>query len=218
MFDLYLIHVIGNAFKYYSADRSLFDPLFPHVADAMRDRMWEYLQSNTIRFDSSYNARTAKNLPLITIEDNEQFFDQQGLSNTAGEYVDENDQVVRVSSLFTSHEAVINVYADNLEAVRVLEAVIHAGMLIFHPFLVSASFQNVMYVGSTSLVPDPNLIGENLSTYGRQLRYAALHLREIVTKLQQLDNIGALDPVYTVQVQADDQTPSGSVIGGGVAV
>lgn len=218
MFDLYLIHIIGNAVKYYSSNRDLFDPLFPHVADAMRDRMWGYLQSSKVSFDSSYNARTAKSLPLITVEDNEQFYDAQALGNSAGAYVDANDQVVRIDSLFTSHEAVINIYAESLEAVRVLEAIIHAGMLVFHDFLVKAAFQNVIYIGSTSLVPDPTLVGENLSTYGRQCRYAALHLREIVTKLEQLDNIGALDPVYNIQVQADDQTPSGSVIGGGVGV
>ena len=218
MFDLYLIHLIGNAVKYYSADRDIFDSLFPHVSDAMRDRMWAYIQNHTINFDSAYNARTAKNLPLITVEDNEQFYDQQGLANSAGAYTDDNDQLHRVSHLFTSHEAVINIYADNLEAVRVLEAIIHAGVLVFHDFLVSAAFQNVIYIGSASLTPDPQLQGDSLATYGRQCRYAALHLREILAKVEQLGNIGALDPVYTVQVQADDQTPSGSVIIGGVGV
>jgi hypothetical protein len=218
MFDLYIIHIIGNAVKYYSADRSLFDQLFPHVAEAMRDRMWAFLQSNTINFDSAFNARNAKNLPLVTVEDNEQFYDQQGLGQSAGSYIDDNNQEVKISHLFTSHESVINIYADSLEAVRVLEAIIHAGMILFQPFLVKAAFQNVIYIGSTTLSPDATLFGEDLAVYGRQCRYAALHLREILTKIEQLDNIGALDPVYTVQVQADDQTPSGSAISGGVGV
>ena len=218
MFDLYLIHIIGNAFRYYAADRALFDQLFPHVAEAMRDRMWTYLQTNTISFDSSYNARNARNLPLITVEDNEQFYDAQGLANSAGEYVNADDQLVRVSHLFTSHEAVINIFADSLEAVRVIEAIVQAGVILFHNFLVKAAFQNVIYVGSTTLVPETALVGEDLSTYGRQCRYAALHLREILTKVEQLDNIGQLDPVYTVQVQHEDQTPTDSAISGGVSV
>lgn len=176
------------------------------------------LQTETVSFDSAYNSRTAKSLPLITTEDNEQFYDAQGLGQSAGEFIDENDQLKQVSHLFTSHETVINIYADNLEGVRLLEAIIHGGMLMFHNFLISAHFQNVIFVGSTSLVPDETLSGENLSTYGRQMRFAALHLRELITNVEQLDNIGGLDPVYNIQVQASDQSTSGSAISGGIVV
>lgn len=217
MFDLYLIHVIGNAFKYYRSDRTLFDPLLPHVSATMRDRMWATLQNTTVSFDAAYNARTAKRLPLITVESSEQYFDEQGLSQVASEHVDDDGQLVRLNHIFTSQEATVNIYADTLETVRLLALIVQAGMLTFHDVLVKASYQNVVYIGATSLVPDPSFTGEDLSTYGRQMRYAALHLLEIPAKVN-IDDPDALDPLFKIQSQHVSQKMQGSTINGGVSV
>lgn len=217
MFDLYLIHVIGNAFKYYRSDRTLFDPLLPHVSAAMRDRMWATLQTVNVSFDAAYNARTAKRLPLITVESSEQYFDEQGLSQVASEHVDDDGQLVRLNHIFTSQEATVNIYADTLETVRLIALIVQAGMLIFHDVLIKASYQNVVYIGATSLVPDPSFTGEDLSTYGRQMRYAALHLLEIPAKVN-IDDPDALDPLFKIQAQHVSQKMQGSTINGGVSV
>jgi hypothetical protein len=214
MFDLYLIHIIGNAVRYYRSDRALFDPLLPHISPAMRDRMWATLQTTEISFDAAYNARTAKRLPLITVESSEQFYDEQGLAQVASEHVDDNGQLVRLNHVFTSQEAVVNIYADTLEGVRLLALIVQAGMLTFKDVLVKAAFQNVIYVGSTSLVPDPSLTGEDLSTYGRQMRFAGLHLLEIPAKVQS----DTLDPLFTIQVQHESQRAQDSSTNGGVGV
>lgn len=214
MFDLYMIHIIGNAVRYYKNDRTLFDPLLPHISPAMRDRMWATLQSTEISFDAAYNARTAKRLPLITVESSEQFYDEQGLAQVASEHVDDNGQLIRINHVFTSQEAVVNIYADTLEGVRLLALIVQAGMLTFKDVLVKAAFQNVIYVGSTSLVPDPSLTGEDLSTYGRQMRFAGLHLLEIPAKVQS----DTLDPLFTIQVQHESQRAQDSSTNGGVGV
>ena len=217
MFDLYLIHIIGNAVRYYRSDRTLFDPLLPHVSAAMRDRMWATLQNVNVSFDAAYNARTAKRLPLITVESSEQFFDEQGLAQVASEHVDDDGQYVRLNHIFTSQEATVNIYADSLETVRLFSLIVQAGMLLFHDVLVKGAFQNVVYIGATSLVPDPTFTGEDLSTYGRQMRYAGLHLLEIPAKVN-VDDPDALDPLYKIQVQHESQKMQGSTINGGVSV
>jgi len=217
MIDLYLIHIIGNAVRYYRSDRTLFDPLLPHVSAAMRDRMWATLQTVNVSFDAAYNARTAKRLPLITVESSEQFFDEQGLAQIASEHVDDDGRLIRLNHVFTSQQAVVNIYADTLETVRLLALIVQAGVLTFHDVLVKAAYQNLIYVGATSLAPDPSFTGEDLSTYGRQMRYTALHLLELPARVN-VDDIGALDQLFTVQVQHESQTAQGSTIGGGVSV
>ena len=217
MIDLYLIHIIGNAVRYYRSDRTLFDPLLPHVSAAMRDRMWATLQTVNVSFDAAYNARTAKRLPLITVESSEQYFDEQGLAQIASEHVDDDGQLIRLNHVFTSQEAVVNIYADTLETVRLLALIVQAGMLTFHDVLVKAAYQNVVYIGATSLVPDPSFTGEDLSTYGRQMRYAALHLLELPARVN-IDDPDALDPLFNIQVQHESQTAQGSTISGGVSV
>lgn len=201
MLDLYLIHIIGNAVKYYRSDRALFDPLLPFVSVQMRNRMFNTLQNTEVSFDSAYNARTAKRLPLITVESSEQYFDDQGIGQVASEHVDDNGQLIRLNHVFTNQEAIVNIYADSLETVRLLSLIVQAGVLTFKDVFVKASFQNIMYISSTSLMPDPAFTGEDLSTYGRQMRYAGLHLLEIPTK-ENIDDLNTLDTLFRIDVKA----------------
>lgn len=201
MLDLYLIHIIGNAVKYYRSDRALFDPLLPFVSVQMRDRMFDTLQNTEVSFDSAYNARTAKRLPLITVESSEQYFDDQGIGQVASEHVDDNGQLIRLNHIFTNQEAIVNIYAGSLETVRLLSLIVQAGVLTFKDVFVKASFQNIMYISSTSLMPDPTFTGEDLSTYGRQMRYAGLHLLEIPTK-ENVNELNTLDTLFTIDVKA----------------
>lgn len=192
MFDLYLLHIIGNGIKYYSSSRTLFDPLFPHVSEAMRTRMWNSLQEESISLDGSFNIRTAGRLPLITVQSSEQFFDQQGLAQNGGE---------NVNHIFTSQEAIVNIFTEAIETTRLIQTIVQASVLLFKDVLIKGHFQNVIYVGSSPLIPESALQGENLTTYGRQVRFSALHLLEIPAKIEQLDDIGAVDPQYTINVK-----------------
>ena len=202
MFDLYLMHIIGNGVNYYKADRALFDPLFPHVATAMRDRMFQTLQDEKIAFDSSFQPRTAGKLPLITIQSSEQFYDQQGLGQHGGATRDNT----AFAHIFTSQEAVINVYTESIETVRLLQTIIQASVLLFKDILIQGGFQNILYIGANPLIPETSLMGENLATYGRQIRYSGLHLLEIPLKIEQLNDIGASELEYTINVQGSSDS------------
>ena len=208
MLDLYLIHIIGNSVRYYKSSRTVFDPLFPHISSTMRDRLYNTLQNTAVSFDASYNVRTAKRLPLITVECAEQYYDEQGIGQIAGD---------RLNHIFTSQEATVNIYAETLEAVKLLSMVIHGGMLTFKDMLVQAAYQNFIYVGGSSIMPDPQLRGEDLAVYGMSMRFAGLHLLELPAKVD-IDTPNALDPEFTIQVQHETQTPEGSTIKGGVSV
>lgn len=200
MFDLHLMHVIGNGVKYYGSSRDLFDPLFPGVADSMRERMFNSLTSSKVTFDSAFSGRRQGGLPLITIENNEQFYDSQGLGDSSGEFIDSFGRISKFSHIFTSQEAVINIYADSMEEVRCLQVVAQAAILLFKGSLLKANYENVMYLGATQLQPDNMLMEGGAASYGRQLRYAALHHQYIPARIESLADIGAIDPEYEIEV------------------
>lgn len=208
MFDLHILHAVANAVAYYKENTDRFDPLFPNVSANMRSRMFQFLQDTQISFDAAYSGKTGKKLPLVTCEVNEQYYDQQGIGNRSfsSTKLDETPKF----HIFTSQEAVINIYAVESEAIRVLQRIVQSAMLIFTPSFINAGYQNILYVGSTPLVPDEGLRGEALTVYARQIRYAALHLLEIPANI----DLGVDSPEYDVQVQSDDITPSSGVTGG----
>lgn len=216
MLDLYMLHLIPNAIKYYGADRSLFDPLFPLISETMRTRLWNILQDKTVSFDTAFNTRTAGKLPLITIENSEQFFDDQGLGQHAGVIKDVDGRPEPYAHIFTSQEVSVNIYADTLETVRLLQAITQASVLLFKQILLKSNFQNIIYIGSTTVQPSADLQGEQLATYARSVRFAGLHVLEIPSKIRNLDDLNALDTLFNIQVLHEDQ--QGSTISGGVSV
>lgn len=218
MFDLYTLHVVANGVKYYKSNRAVFDEIFPAISEVMRNRLWNTLQDLNVSFDSAYSQRTAKKLPLITVESTDQLYDQQALGNESFPYTDQYGRETRVNHIFTSQQCQVNIYGESLESVRLYTRIIHASMLLFKNSLTKANYHNVLYTGSSSLIPDEQLIGEELGVYGRQLRFSALHLLQIPARIENLSNVGELDTQYTVQVIHESQTPSNSSVTGGVSV
>ena len=218
MFDLHFIHAIKNGVRYFKADRFMFDPLFPNVSDNMKARMFQWLQDNEIKFDAAYTGAAAEGLPLVTVELTEAYYDSQPLGNMAYENVDDEGRVFQRFAMFTSQEVRVNIYAKEMEAVRLIHKLIQATMLLFHTSFINAGYQNVLYTGTTPLIPDLALEGEGLNVYGRQVRYAALHLLEIPGYTEDLNNIGIYDPLLDIQVALDDTTPVESGVPGAVTV
>ena len=91
-------------------------------------------------------------------------------------------------------------------------------MLLFNASFIRANYQNILYTGTTPLVPDVALEGEGLNVYGRQVRYAALSLLEIPGYIEDLNNIGIYDPLLDIQVALTDTTPDESGVPGAVTV
>ncbi len=201
MFDLHLNHIIANGIKYYGADRRLFDPLFPNIADAMRERMFNALSTKKITFDLAYSNKTEGRLPLITIENNEHFYDSQGLADRSGDFIDGFGNESPYSHIFTSQECVINIYAESMEMVRCLQTIIMASVLIFKPSLIKANYENILYLGSTPIkAENPIIVAGGGALYSRQLRYGALHHLLVPTRLESLLDIGSPDTLYEVRV------------------
>jgi len=218
MFDLHFIHAIKNGVRYFKTDRLLFDPLFPNVSDNMKARMFQWLQTNEIKFDAAYTGAAAEGLPLVTVELTEAYYDSQPLGNASFAQTDDEGRVFQRFAMFTSQEVRVNIYAKEMEAVRLIHKLIQATMMLFHKSFINAGYQNILYTGTTPLLPDLALEGEGLNVYGRQVRYAALHLLEIPGYTEDLDNIGIYDPLYDIQVALDDTTPFESGVPGAVTV
>lgn len=224
MLDLHMTHIIANGIKYFSADRALFDPLFPAVGEALKARMFTWLQENKVSYDLGFNKLTTKKVPLITVELTEALYDSQGLANSSGSVYSAVGQPLtetRYAHEFTSQECRLNIYAGEVDGLRVLHAIVKASVLIFTPHLISAGYQNVLYLGTSALEPEATLKSESgMGVYGRQCVYAALHHSILPVKVEDLTNIGAEDPILDIQVQKSIYTaadlPSG--VSGGVDV
>jgi hypothetical protein len=217
MFDLHFIHAVKNGIRYYGADRFMFDELFTGVSDNMKARMFQYLQDTDIKFDAAYTGGGAEGLPLVTVELAEAAYDSQGIGNAAFSKFDAEGREYKRVHLYTSQEVRVSIYCKSIESVRIIHRLIQASMLIFHPSFISAGYQNILYMGSTPLEPTIELEGEGLNVYARQIRYAALHLLEVPARIEDLNNIGAVDPLYDIQVALEGTTPEGSTVEGGVA-
>jgi len=209
MFDLHTLHAIKNGINYFKQERSRFDPLFPSIGEAMLARLFDYLNNRAASFDTAFSGKTAKPLPLITVELSEAFYDSQGIGNAAASKYDADGREIPYAHIFTSPEATVNIYANEIDGVRVLHRVIQASMLLFHTSFINAGYQNLLYIGSTSLVPTEELRGEGLEVYGRQLRYAALHLLELPAKVDTIPS-----PLYDIQVATTGFTSNSGVPGG----
>jgi hypothetical protein len=213
MFDLHTIHAIKNGIHYYTRDRLMFDALFPAVSDNMKARMFQFLTDNPVSFDGAYTGSTAKTLPLVTVELVEAYYDSQGIGNMAHQRSDADGRVFHYYHQFTSQEVRINVYCNQMEGLRAIHRLIQASMLLWKNSFIKAGYENLLFTGTTPLVPEPRLEGEGRDVYSRQLRYAALHLLEIPAKIEDLSNIGALEPLLDVEVFAEDTTADSGVQG-----
>ena len=213
MFDLHTIHIIKNGINYYTRDRFMFDKIFPAVGDNMKARMFQFFQDNPVSFDGAYSGEASKPLPLITVELVEQYYDAQGIGNAAWQTSDADGRIYHHFHQFTSQEVRINVYCNQMEGLRAIHRLIQASMLLWKDSFLRAGYQNLLFTGTTPLVPEPRLEGEGRNVYSRQLRYAALHLLEVPAKVEDLNAIGALEPLLDVEVFAEDITPESGVQG-----
>ena len=179
----------------------MFDPLFPAVGENMKLRMFNYLNNHDIAFDASYIGNKVDGLPLVVVDLEENLYDSQGLANAGFSSFDADGRESKKHHIFTSQLARVNIYANEIEAVRLLHRLIQASMLLWHTSFIKAGYQNILYMGATPLVPEIRLEGEGLNVYGRSISYAALHLLEIPARIEDLSDVGGLSPLHDIQVQ-----------------
>lgn len=213
MLDLHVIHVVKNGINYYSASRDRFDPLFPYVGEALLARMFAWLGAASVHFDLSYSGKPTGRTPSVYVELTEQLYDTQPLGNMANSRLSAEGVYEPYGALFTSQSVRLNVYSSEIDGIRVLHRIIQASMLLFHNSLISAGYQNILYQGTTQLIPEDGLTGEGIEVYARQISYAALALLEIPLTIDT-----AAESLLDIQVQLEDYTPAASGVQGGVAV
>lgn len=162
--DLHISHTIANGVKYYVDNRVEFEALFFDVAASLRDSYYNKLASLDIKFDVALRKRHEK-FPLITISIDEKSADTfQPLGNRGfqGEL-----------SLLVNQDCDLNIYSDDLDAMRVLQRTIQSSMLIFKKNFLAMGYLNMQFISSTSLDIEDDVITSNVDVYGRSLRYRA---------------------------------------------
>lgn len=224
MLDLHVQHILINGFKYFKADRSLFDPLFTGVSDAYLAKMYNKLVETPIMFDNAYNVRSGKDLPLITIELNETKYDGQGLGmSSSADYTrgavlgySENRFVHEIHS----QQVRVNFYATEMELLRVMHQIIKGSLLLFSRKLLSSAYDNFLYEGTNALKPIKELQIADLVVYGRQCVYSATQIMEIPYKIEDITNIGATEAILPIQVQSSEFSAGdlSSGVAGGVVI
>ncbi len=162
--DLHISHTIANGIKYYVDNRVEFEALFFDVAPALRDNYYNKLASLDIKFDIALRKRHEK-FPLITISIDEKSADTfQPLGNRG---------MQGQLSLLVNQDCDLNIYCDDLDAMRVLQRTIQTSMLIFKKNFLAMGYLNIQFVSSTSLDIEDDVITSNVDVYGRSLRYRA---------------------------------------------
>ena len=200
MFDVHLIHIIGNGVKYYKSDRRVFDGLFPHLGEVSKARMFTELNRKAVSFDTAYQNRKIGGLPLIIVENAEQSLNAQGFSDSAGMAMDTFGRLVPLSHIITVQTAAITIYADSPEMVRCFQTIIQAAMMLFRAALLKAQYENLMYEGSSNIGVETMLQGEGTSAYYRSMRYSAVHQLVLPTNIEDITAVGATPDSYTIEI------------------
>ena len=165
MIDYHLNHVIANGIKYYLDNEDKFLNLFADVSSSYADKLYGKLQEINLSFNLSYQKKHEK-FPLITynISENTDDVENQVLSNRGFG----NNQV-----LFLNQECNINLYADNIDVMRILHRLIQSSMLLFKKNFFEAGYINIEFISSNEIEPDDDIISDTVTMFGREIKYRA---------------------------------------------
>jgi len=138
-FDYHTLHAIANGLNYYKANRGAFDSLIPGVSNQYREKMFSILTTTEISFDITSLKRKA-NMPVITC-----YTKSDGIANLQP-LSDIGD------GAFVLHQvnmAVIYIYTQTKEQMRLYELLCKASMMLFRNSFIKAGYDNLIFVRSS---------------------------------------------------------------------
>lgn len=165
MIDFHVLHTIANGVKYYTDTEAAFNKVFYDVADAYKTKLYAKLQNTKVSYNSGY-LKKAENFPLITVTTDESTddTDNQVLNNRG---------FASESVLFLNQECTINIYAPDIDTLRVLHRIVQTSMLLFKKDFFKIGYLNIEFIKSSDLAPEKDLVGEDVIVYRRQITYNA---------------------------------------------
>lgn len=155
-FDYHILHAVANGINYYKSNRSAFDGLLPGVSNQYRDKMFNILTSTEVSFDITSLKRKV-NIPVITCySKSEAMNNMQPLSDIGdGGFV-----------LYQVNMAVIFIYVETKEKLRLYELICKASMMLFRNSFIKAGYDNLNFVRSSDADLEGSSKDRNDGSYG----------------------------------------------------
>lgn len=155
-FDYHILHAVANGLKYFKENKSAFDKLLPGTSDAYKTKSHTLLTS----IEPSFNITSLhKNLgnPAITVYTrSEAMNDMQPMNDRSGsgEYI-----------LFQGNTALIYIYADTKEKLRLLTVIVQASMLLFKETFFKVGYDNLRFISSSDTDLNKDGVDNELSSF-----------------------------------------------------
>ena len=204
MLDLHFAHLLKNGLHYYLKDRFMFDPLFPMLSSTMAEKLFNHLNSNKIDIDFAF-VKQSNTLPLITISISEQEYAFATLGDIGGSSERGEGRTVLNKNFSIKQNIDLNIYAKDLDTLRGLTHLVHCIITLFKNSLLKKGYLDIVFTGSSSVKPISDLQTEGSQIYARKMSFSSIYHQEISSYIEDLNNIGELEPLLPIKVY-DKQT------------
>lgn len=176
MFDLFVQRFLRNAWvSTYSTDFDEFKRLFNgiNMAGNIESIFHEWFtalsRTDYVVFRTAYNL-DAKQHPQVIVSLAEEPSELQPL----GFYAEVADSGDTVFSTLVNQTAVVKIYGDTAEHVRVLHEFVRQAMMTSVRYFHNIGFTGVSYQSGADLEPDPEIMPELLGVYVRVQRWSTI--------------------------------------------
>ena len=173
MLDLHVIHAIGNALTKYRSEG--LSSLFAELSPDYRTKLEGYL-AKEVTLDSAFQNKEG-GLPIIVVQQSDSLFDDKVLANQSPS----SDTHAR-KHIMTNKTVVIAMMAAEMDTVRLLHRICQAALIHYGSSFLNVGYQNLLYRGSQPLTLDDDVTTTGLATFGRMLKWSAVHILEIDDK------------------------------------
>lgn len=204
MLDLHFSHLIKNGLNYFLKDRFMFDPLFPMLSDTMKGRLYDRLKDQELQVDFAF-VKQASKLPLINIELIEQEYSFAPLGDNGGAS-ERGEGRYYINKTFTIKQDVkLHIFTRDIDTLRGLTHLLHCIISLFKNSLLKKGYLDIVFSSSSSMKPVKDLSSEGQQIYARTMSFSSIYNQELSSYIEDLDNIGELEPILPVKVY-DKQT------------
>ena len=170
MFDLHIIHAIGNGLKYFKDNQNAFNGIFKQTSTTMKNKYYSRLLELDVQLDVAFSRKIEK-MPLISVALSEAQVEGTTFLGNAGH----GGNLVQLSN----QECRINIYAKDMTDIRILHQIIMASLLLFKKSFFDVNYLDIRYTQSRDLEPIEMLTNNNAVTYHRELIFMSTYQLEI---------------------------------------
>lgn len=210
MFDLHLLSILANGFKFYVNNKPAFKKLFLGISDSTLEQWYSLVTLQLPLFSSRY-AQGTREAPMITV-----IGGIESVSNNfLGKALARNAQGFLEVGYQASEDAQVVILAKSPELARCYAIMIRAAFEQSLNALLKAGYDQAMYTGGQALDPEEELASEELGIYVKKLNFSSMYTVKIeLTKESEFGDTTVISNPQELLVLAVDQEKDG--IKGGV--